>query len=203
MNTTFLIENIIGLSVALILTYKSINNAPITVIPIELLILVITNPFNNNKSKTNIDLIKNIIYCSTFYLHLIRFIYRFIESCTYTLNNKVITLVSMVLIFINYLHYKKNKNEPFTFTLIDYVLIVLNGIFQFLAYNNNKNNVLIDWKIDLLITISFIVFIMFKKILNIKLNNVNTIVLYSEFIYHILDFVYLLYNKLSFHDDLN
>ena len=205
MNTNFIIENIIGLSIALLLTYKSINNAPITVIPIELLILVITNPFNNNnQSKTKIDLIKNIIYCSTFYLHLIRFIYRFLESYTYTRNNKVITLVSIILIIMNYLRYKKNKkiknNENLTKT--DYILIVLNGIFQFVAYINNKKNALIDWKIDVLITLSFILFITFNKILHIKLTKMNTIVLYSEFVYHILEFIYL-YNKLSFQEDLN
>ena len=198
MNTNFLIENIIGLIVALLLTYKSINNAPITVIPIELLILVLTNPFNNNQSKTKIDLIKNIIYCCIFYLHLIRFIYRFLESYTYTRNNKVITLVSIILIIMNYLRYKKNKkiknNENLTKT--DYILIVLNGIFQFVAYINNKNNVLINWKIDMLITLSFIVFIMFNKILHIKLTKFNIIAFYSDFVYHILEFVYLLYNRI-------
>ena len=192
MNTQLLV-NIIGFIIGFIYNILLPSNMPINNIPIELMFIYLTFPFNNNNNNNNnlhifennknnklknniINCIYNIILSVAFYTHLIRFILRFKESIMYTQKNKLISLICILLIFIT-------KNS----ILSNNILSLINGIFLYISYSNNSNNKLLNWKIDIPITLALLVYYIYKK--KIKTDKYNLIMFNSNLLYHILEIV--------------
>ena len=189
MNSQLLV-NIIGFVIGFFYNILLPSNMPINNIPIELMFIYLTFPFNNNnlhifennnnnnnKLKNNIiNYIYNIILSVAFYTHLIRFILRFKESIMYTQKNKLISLICILLIFIT-------KNS----ILSTDILSLINGIFLYISYSNNNNNKLLNWKIDIPITLALLVYYIYKK--KIKTDKYKLIMFNSNLLYHILEIV--------------
>ena len=187
-----LLVNIIGFVIGIIYNILLPSNMPINNISIELVIIYLTYPYNNNnnnnihifdnnknnKLKNNIiNYIYNIILSVAFYTHLIRFILRFKESIIYTQKNKLISLICILLIFIT-------KNS----LLSNNILSLINGIFLYISYsNNNNNNKLLNWKIDIPITLALLVYYIYKK--KIKTDRYKLVMFNSNLLYHILEII--------------
>lgn len=182
-----LLQNIIGFIIGIIYSIIIPNNTPINNIPIELVFIYLTNPFNRNSNNILdnkiINFVYNIILNIAFYLHTIRFILRFKESLLYTLNNKIISLICILLIIIT-----KNNMLPIN------ILSIINGIMLFISYKNNLNNKLINWKIDIPITLSLLLYYIYKKN-NLNKDNYRLIMFNSDLLYHILEIVDWIINK--------
>ena len=196
-----LLQNIIGLIIGIIYTIIIPNNSPINNIPIELVFIYLTNPFNNNnnnKNKNNnknnknnnildnkiINFVYKVILNVAFYLHTIRFILRFKESLLYTLNYKIISLLCIIIIIIN-----KNNILPIN------ILSIINGIMLFISYKNNSNNKLINWKIDIPITLSLLFYYIYQKKIKLSKDNYRLIMFNSDLLYHILEIIDWIINR--------
>jgi len=171
-----MIRYIIGIIVTFILydDKKSIYDSPISNIPWELMVLFVSFPLKNSITTKYVVLkfIIDIILTVAFVIHFIRIYYRYDEIYIYTINNKQKTLISILLILLNY--YIGN-NIP---------LFIINGFVQYYLFKN----VLLVYKITIPILLSLITSLILDYYKIIKINNLLKIFIQSDTFFHLLKF---------------